>query len=184
VLKGSRVILRAVERDDIKRLHALGQNVELVLAGDGTWQPMPLAAFEKEFEKRLDDQERSAFVIEADGNVIGDIGLHSRDRRSHVSSFGVAIYDPEYLGKGYGREAIALLLGWAFDIQNYERIWLTTWSTNERAIRCYRAVGFVEEGRMRRHIFVDGQHVDTLVMGLLRSEWRAQHQRSAHATRR
>jgi diamine N-acetyltransferase len=184
MLKGERVTLRAIERDDIKRLHALGQNVELVLAGDGHWQPVPLAAFEKQFEKHLDDHERSAFVIEADAKVIGDIGLHSRDRRSRVSSFGVAIYDPEYLGKGYGREAIALLLGWAFDTQNYERIWLTTWSTNQRAIRCYQAIGFVEEGRLRRQIFVDGQYVDTMVMGILRDEWHAQRQGGNHAKRR
>jgi RimJ/RimL family protein N-acetyltransferase len=184
MLKGERVTLRAVEREDIKRLHALNQHVELVLAGDGHWQPVPLAAFEKQYEKHLDNQEQSAFVIEVDGKVIGDIGLHSRDRRSRVSSFGVAIYDPEYLSKGYGREAIALLLGWAFDTQNYERFWLTTWSTNERAIRCYRAVGFVEEGRLRRQIFVDGQYVDTVVMGLLRDEWRAQRQGGNHAERR
>jgi diamine N-acetyltransferase len=171
VLQGKRVILRAVEREDLKQLHALNQHVELVLAGDGHWQPLPLAAFEKHYEKRLEDTEQAAFVIEADGKLIGDTVLHSRDHRSRVSSFGIAIYEPDYLGKGYGREAIALLLDWAFDIRNYVRIWLTTWSTNERAIRCYRALGFVEEGRLRRHIFVNGQYVDTLVMGLLRDEW-------------
>src|SRR5215212_11298222 len=106
VLRGKRVLLRAIEREDLKRLHALNQNVELVLAGDGHWRPTPLAAFEKRYEKHLEDQEQDAFVIEVGGNVIGDIGLHSRDRRSRVASFGVAIYEPDYLGKGYGREAI------------------------------------------------------------------------------
>ena len=165
--------MRAIERDDLKRLHELYQQVDLVLFADGHWRPSPLAAYEKNFEKHLDDRDPAHFVVEAGGRVIGDIELHSRDNRSRVSSFGVGIYDREYLGRGYGREAIALLLGWAFDDRNYERIWLTTWATNERAIRCYRALGFVEEARLRRHVFVDGQYVDELVMGLLRDEWQA-----------
>jgi len=103
--------------------------------------------------------------------VIGDIGLHHRDRRSGTSAFGIGIYDPEYIGQGYGREAISLLLDWMFRIQNYQRVWLDTWATNERAIRCYAALGFVEEGRQRRHQYVDGKYVDVVMMGLLREEW-------------
>lgn len=174
MLQGKRVTLRAVERDDLKRFHEFNRQVELVLNGDGAWRPLPLEVFEKRHERHLEAGEQAAFVIEADGTVIGDIELHTQDHRSRVSSFGVAIYQPEYLGKGYGREAIGLLLGWAFEVQNYERIWLTTWSTNARALGCYRALGFAEEGRLRRSEFVSGQYVDTVVMGLLRDEWRAQ----------
>ena len=173
MLKGERVTLRAVERDDIKRLHELQSNVELVMLGDGEWQPIPFAAREKWFEKHLGDQDRSWFAIEADGKLIGDVGLHHRDQRSRVSAFGVVILDPDYVGKGYGREALGLFLDWAFRVQNYERIWLTTWATNERAIRCYRALGFVEEGRQRRQLFYKGEYVDVVCMGLLREEWRA-----------
>jgi RimJ/RimL family protein N-acetyltransferase len=184
VLQGKRVILRAIERDDLKRLHELYQQVDLVLFADGHWRPSPLAAYEKNFEKQLDNHDPVHFVIEVDGRVIGDVELHNRDKRSHVSSFGIGIYDREYLGKGYGREAIALLLDWAFDDRNYERIWLTTWATNERAIRCYQALGFVQEARLRRHMFVDGAYVDELVMGLLRDEWRAGQRGGPYAQRR
>ena len=173
MLKGERVTLRAVEREDIKRLHELTQHLDLVLLGDGEWDPQPLAAREKRYDNRVADEDKAWFVIEVAGTVIGDLNLHHRDRRSGVSAFGVAIYDPEYLSQGYGREAIALLLDWAFRIQNYQRIWLDTWATNQRAIRCYLSLGFVEEGRQRRHLFVNGQYVDTVIMGLLREEWQA-----------
>jgi diamine N-acetyltransferase len=181
MLKGERVILRAVERDDLKRLHELQRNVELMMLGDGQWQPEPLAALEKDYDKHLSDEDKAWFAIEIDGKVVGDMGLHHRDRRSRVSAFGIGIYDPEYVGQGYGREAIALLLDWAFRIQNYERIFLDTWATNERAIRCYRALGFVEEGRLRRHLYFDGQYVDVVWMGLLRSEWLEQRRGNTHA---
>jgi RimJ/RimL family protein N-acetyltransferase len=173
MLKGNKVILRAVEREDLKRLHALERNVELALLADGDWQPVPLGQWERNFDKQLEDTDKVHFVIEADGMVIGGIGLHHSSRRHAVTSFGIGIYDPDYIGNGYGRDAIEALLPWVFHIQNYRRIWLETSSTNQRAIRCYRAVGFVEEGRLREHEFLDGKYIDSVLMGLLRTEWQA-----------
>jgi diamine N-acetyltransferase len=171
MLKGEKVILRPIQREDLKRLHELNQNVDLVLLGDGEWSPVPFAVYEKSFEKGLDGHEHYKFAIEADGKLIGDMQLQLRDERSRVAGVGMGIYDREYLSKGYGREALTLFVEWAFNIQNYTRLWLSVWATNERAIRCYQAVGFVEEGRQRRQEFVDGEYVDVVLMGLLREEW-------------
>jgi diamine N-acetyltransferase len=173
MLKGKKVTLRAVEREDLKRLHALEGNTELVLLGDGQWQPIPLARFERDFDKNLDQEEQAWFAIEAEGKLIGSIGLHHSNRRDSSSQFGIGIYDPEYVGKGYGREAITLLLAWAFQVQNYRRIWLEAMAVNERALRSYRACGFVEEGRLRQHTYFNGTYVDVVLMGMLRTEWEA-----------
>ena len=159
MLKGEHVILRAVEREDLKRLHELSRNVELVVLADDYWSPTPFAAYEKGYEKYLDDEDKSWFVIQVDGVVIGEIGLHGKNRRAGSTEFGIGIYDPEYVGKHYGRDAITVLLDWAFRIQNWRRIGLHTLATNERAIRAYRACGFVEEGRLRQQDYVDGQYV-------------------------
>ena len=137
MLKGKKVILRAEDREDLKRLHELTRNLDLVVLSDGQWQPEPLAQWEQQFDKRLEDADKAHFVIEVDGKIIGGIGLHHRDRRAGSAQFGVGIYDPEYLGRGYGRDAIETLLGWAFQIQNYRRIWLETYALNERAVRSY-----------------------------------------------
>src|SRR5215472_9141540 len=110
MLRGERVILRPVEKDDLKKLHELGNNVELQMLAGGSWEPWSLASYEKDFDKNLESQEKADFVIEVDGNVIGDIGLHHwRNRLAGSASFGVSILDPNYLSKGYGREAIELL---------------------------------------------------------------------------
>jgi len=172
MLRGKRVVLRAQEKEDLKRLHELYANVDLVLLGHGVWRPEPLAAWEKEFDKHLEERDKADFVIEVDGVVIGEVGLHSHaNRRAGVASLGVGIYDPEYVGKGYGRDAIMTLLDWCFRILNLRRVALDTLAMNERAIRAYRACGFVEEGRLREHEYVDGRYVDVVVMGVLRSEW-------------
>jgi diamine N-acetyltransferase len=176
MLKGERVILRATERDDIKKLHELERNVELVILADGYWEPVPLARAEKRFEKHLDDEEPVWFVIEVDGTLIGGCGLHHSHRRDGATQFGIGIYHPDYVGKGYGRDAIETLLRWAFRVQNWRRVWLTTLACNERAIRCYQALGFVEEGRLREQAFFDGRYVDEVQMGMLRSDWEARSQ--------
>jgi RimJ/RimL family protein N-acetyltransferase len=173
MLRGEKVILRAVERGELKRMQELQQDVELTALANGAWDPRPLAAFEKSFDKRLDDDEHSWFGIEADGKLIGYIGLHHRDRRDGIAAVGIGIQDRDYVGKGYGRDALRLLLDWAFRIQNYRRIWLDTLATNERALRAYRSCGFIEEGRMRLHYYYDGSYHDAIIMGILRSEWEA-----------
>jgi len=75
--------------------------------------------------------------------------------------------------QGYGWEAINLFLDWALRVQNFRRIWLGALATNERAIRCHAACGLVEEGRQRQHAYVNGEYIDEVLMGLLRSEWEA-----------
>lgn len=42
---------------------------------------------------------------------------------------------------------------------------------NERAIRSYLSSGFVEEGRMREHVWLDGRYLDNVIMGVLRGDW-------------
>lgn len=179
MLCGEKVILRAVERDDLPRLHAMERDVELTMLGNGDWQPAPLAAFEKQWAKRLEDDNKAQFVIEADGKVIGDCALQQRNRFHGTTHLGMGIYDREYIGKGYGREALELLLDWAFRIQNWRKVSLETFHTNERALRLYRSCGFVEEGRQRQQFYFNGTYVDLVIMGLLRTEWDAR-QKAKH----
>jgi RimJ/RimL family protein N-acetyltransferase len=66
---------------------------------------------------------------------------------------------------------VRVLLDYAFRVRNLRRVWLETHASNERAIRAYRACGFVEEGRMREHIWLAGRYVDNVIMGVMREEW-------------
>lgn len=172
MLKGDKVTLRAIEREDLRRLWDLERdNVDLVIMADDVWEPKSFEVYEKRYAKHLEDREQTRFVIEADGKIIGYANLHGLDRLLGMAELGISIYDRDYLGKGYGRDAIKVLLNWAFRYHNWRRIWLETLATNERAIRAYKACGFVEEGRLREATFYDGKYADMIVMGLLRAEW-------------
>lgn len=179
MLKGERVILRGIRRDDLTRLWEFNNDPEVEVAGGGD-PPMPqsLERLEAQFDEnaKKGGRDGTAFAIEADGKLIGQCGLYGFDEfrgTGHRCELGISIGDKDYWGRGYGREAIALLVDYAFTHWNVQRVGLQTLSSNERALRSYRAVGFVEEGRLRRHSWSNGNYVDTVCMSILSEEWQA-----------
>ncbi len=177
MLKGERVLLRGVRRDDLMRLWEFNNDPEVEIAGGGD-PPIPqsLERLEGEFDENAKKGGRDGtwFAIEADGRLIGQCGLYGFDKFkgvAHRCDLGITIGDKEYWGKGYGREAIGLLVDYAFTHWNVQRVGLQVLATNERAIRAYQAVGFIHEGKLRRHMWSNGNYVDTVCMSILQEEW-------------
>lgn len=165
--------LRAVERRDLERLNQFNNDVEIeVLGGGDPPIPQSLARLETHFDAGLGDKERDGtnFAIEVDGTCIGGCALFNFDEVARVCEIGITIGDRAFWGQGYGGEAIELLVGYGFRHFNLHKICLTVHGENERAIRAYRRAGFVEEGRLREHVWSDGAYRDLVHMGLLRAE--------------
>lgn len=173
MLRGEKVLLRAPTRADLARKAEFANDADyMVLLSDEAWEPESLEQIEEHYDEQLREGGAGVwFAIEADGTYIGHCGLHRFDTLTHTAMIGIGIGDRAYWGRGYGREALGLLLEYAFNLRNLQRVWLTVNATNERAIRCYRACGFVEEGRLRRHVWIRGAYDDLVGMGLLREEW-------------
>ena len=98
--------------------------------------------------------------------------MNLQNRQGNLE-LGIMIGDRAYWNKGYGREVVRLLLDYAFHYLGARRIALTTHASNERAIRCYTACGFVEEGRPRKAVWIEGEYIDLVNMSILRDEWQA-----------
>ena len=174
MLRGPRVTLRAFTKADMARLLQFSQDMEVeVLCGGNPPVPWTQEAWDKWFDEHLGTEQKTSvnFGIEADNNLIGTCGLWSFNQTAQTCDLGIGIGEREYWGRGYGREAVELLLEYAIQIRNFRKVSLTSSSTNERALRCYQACGFVEEGRLRQHLWVNGQFVDVVHMGILRDEW-------------
>lgn len=174
MLQGDKVRLRALEREDLPQICAFNNDVEVELAGGGDPPyPQSLARLQADFDAAAakGGRDTTSFVIEADDHVIGHCALFHLDAVGQVAELGITIGDKEYWGKGYGRDAITALLGYGFRLLNLRRIWLKVYAGNARAIRAYRACGFVQEGRFRQHVWSNGRYDDVILMGVLREEW-------------
>jgi RimJ/RimL family protein N-acetyltransferase len=107
----------------------------------------------------------------AEGRLIGSIGLDGI-RWQHGDTFvGIGIGERDYWGKGYGTDAMRIILRYAFVELNLHRVSLDVFEYNPRAIRSYEKVGFTIEGRQRQVLNRDGRRWDMIYMGILRQEW-------------
>ncbi len=104
------------------------------------------------------------------------IGVVQLDEVSFANGTGwvaIGIGDAAHRGKGYGTEAMHLLMRFAFLELNLHRLQLSVFSYNEAAIALYEKLGFVREGILREAIHRDGRRYDMILFGLLRTDWLA-----------
>lgn len=110
-------------------------------------------------------------IILAETNqIIGNIGIESIAHTHRRAEVGLFIGDEKYRNKGYGAEALRLACKYAFDKLNLHSLYLNVFDFNERAIACYKKVGFKEAGRLREAYFVNGKYNDVITMDLLRED--------------
>ena len=112
-------------------------------------------------------------IIKLDNDqLIGNCGLHKIDSVNRTATLGIFIGEKEERSKGYGAEAIKLLLDYGFNYLNLHEIQLDVMSFNERAIRCYEKAGFKQYGRRRESEYVNGKYYDRISMDILKSEFK------------
>ncbi len=112
------------------------------------------------------------FLIRArdDDKPLGFIGLNGI-RWNHGDTFvGIGLGEREYWGKGYGTDAMRVILRYAFTELNLHRVSLSVFEYNPRAQRAYEKCGFRVEGRERQLLHRDGKRYDVIFMGILKEE--------------
>ncbi len=106
-----------------------------------------------------------------DEKLIGFVELGGFDWAARTAWVGIGIGEADYWGKGYGTEMMNLVLRYAFQGLNLNRVNLNVFAFNKRAIRSYEKCGFVYEGTQREVIYKEDQRWDVIDMGILREEW-------------
>jgi RimJ/RimL family protein N-acetyltransferase len=131
---------------------------------------------EKDLEKPISDDLFFAIRTLDGDTLIGFIGLFELYKHHGDSLVAIALGGRDYWGKGYGTDAMRILLSYAFNELNLRKVGLIVFEYNPRAIRSYEKVGFIHEGRVRGAMLRDGKRWDFLYMGLLQEEWLANRQ--------
>lgn len=167
-------MLRPIQSSDRERLYELVETIEVnSLSGNDPPLPLSLEEIQARDERWLKERHTDAawFAIDVDGETVGQCGLHSIDHFHQRADVGISLGKP-YWGKGYGQDAVRTLVRYGFSLLNLQKISLHVIADDERAIGAYSKAGFVEEGRLRDHLWYDGERHDELVMAVYREDWK------------
>jgi RimJ/RimL family protein N-acetyltransferase len=172
-LTGERVVLRRHVPDNMAAFQRWYSDPEVARLTRYQEGPMPMAEIERFFQVRLLGTESLALAIHlrSTDRLIGTCAFSQLDGSNGSALFHITIGEQDAWGLGYGTEATELMVAHAFDRLRLHRVALTVFAFNERAIRSYRKVGFVLEGRAREAIWRDERHWDELQMSILDSDW-------------
>lgn len=171
MLEGDGVRLRPLRRGDTPVLWDYWSDVEMASRASGeAIRPLTLEETQDLLDEIGKKDNLVRFAVEAGGEVVGSCTLHSIDAHNRRCEIGIALGRPHW-NKGYGRAAVRMLVDFAFRHHNMRRVELEVLADDERAVACYRSVGFVEEGRLRRRDWRDSAYHDVMVMGILADEW-------------
>lgn len=110
-----------------------------------------------------------------DDRLIGETGFDNI-RWQHGETFiGIGLGERDAWGKGYGTDAMRVMLRYAFTELNLHRVSLDVFEYNPRAVRSYEKAGFQHEGRQRQFLLREGRRWDLIFMGITQPEWQEQH---------
>lgn len=174
MFEGKIVRLRAYTREDLPLALAFVNDFEV---SEGL-QPGFLFPLRKEDEDKWYEslnphsKESYSFAIEAksDKNYLGGCGIDTINVKNHTATIGIFL-GKQHWRKGYGSDALSILINFCFEEVNLNKVKLNVFSYNKKAIQCYEKIGFKTEGVLRQEIYRHGKYHDNIAMGLLRSEW-------------
>lgn len=175
LLIGEQVRLTALTQEDLPQLTEWFANVEFRRFLALIAMPFTLEDEEDWYEFQRTDPDTVHFAIRTldENRLIGSCGIFRVNWQPRNCEVGIAVGDTAYWGKGYGTDAMRVLLKYAFMEMGLHRVGLEVHGYNTRAIKSYEKVGFQLETTARENILRDGRWFDTHHMAILRREWEA-----------
>lgn len=175
-LTSERVCLRPLEREDMDLIRVWFNDPEVRgLIGEN--KPMNQTETDRYYEHIQNDQNRVwfAMTLKENGRLIGETGLLRIYHPWRTADLSIIIGDKNAWSRGYGSEAIKLVLDYAFGYLALHRISIGVVGFNTRAIKFYEKIGFKQEGIQRDGYFYNHRFCDFVMMSILEDEYRALH---------
>lgn len=173
-LRGKRIYLRPLQKNDIEKLYVWMNDYEGVLQFLTTRYPNFLEDEEAWYENlRKNKKSDVVFAIAKSDTheIIGVMGLHRIDHINGTATTGSFIGDEGDRSKGYATEAKMLVLRYAFNTLNLRKICSHVFATNPRSMRALEKSGYVKEGVLKEHKFINGHYVDEHVFAVFRDSF-------------
>jgi RimJ/RimL family protein N-acetyltransferase len=137
------ITLKELKKSDIKFFAKWWRNKDLLKLTSGRLRRISDEEVKKYFQKMIDGEGDRHFMIILNKKPIGHIFLAKRGKRWHETH--IVIGEKKYWNKGYGAEAIKLLIDKAKKMR-ISKIYLEVRPNNLRAVRVYEKCGFIKAG--------------------------------------
>ena len=173
LIRGQKTFLRAPELEDVRIISAWLNDRE---ANKFLQVVYPVSKrYADSFVMEADeDKSKKVFIIDnEDRKPIGIIAMSSIRWESRCCEIGIAIYDRNYRGKGYGRDALSTALRFAFEDMNLHLVYLQVDESNEEARRLYSSLNFEYEGTLRDRYYREGRYRNVMMMSIVNPVERA-----------
>lgn len=172
--KGKKVLLRCHCEEDIEKLHEFINDYEVKKFLD-LETVLPLTKWQEEEwvkRKRSNDQTYDFAIEDLESrNIIGGCSINETSIKNRNCTVGIMIGDKNYWGKGYGYDTLKTLIDFIFNECNMEKVKLSVYEFNTRAMACYKKLGFKEEGRLKRELYREGKYGDVILMAVFKEEY-------------
>ncbi|MGE7921174.1 GNAT family N-acetyltransferase [Viridibacillus sp. NPDC093762] len=171
-LENERIYLRTLQESDAPIMLQITTNEEIRFM-TGTKPNFNLNQIKAHINNINNDSSRYDFAICLKDNdqMIGELSIFEIDEENNKAGFRISMSSIELTGKGYGTEAIIIVLRFVFEELKLNRLQLEVFSHNLRGIRVYEKVGFVKEGVLRESLYYNGTYSDEIIMAILRKDY-------------
>lgn len=136
-------------------------------------KPLNVSEIEKYARSMIASKDDCYFGIhlKQDGQFVGTAKLGHIDWRTGTGDVGVLIGEKGMWGKGLATDAVQTLCSYAFKTLSLRKLTGGTAANNLGMISCFQKLGFIEEGRLRQKLLMNGNYIDQLLFGLFPSEF-------------
>lgn len=172
---GENVMLRDYRQDDLPHIRKwVNDRKTTEYLSAIFWFPQSEIDTSEFLNRAMRSAPNAAYFVIADvkdESYIGQMDIFEINWKIRLGKLGTVIGNEAKRGKGYGTEALKLMLDYAFGVLGLERLELDVYADNKRAVRCYEKAGFVHEGTRRRAAMVNGKHADVHIMAVIKADW-------------
>jgi len=168
------IYLRAVQATDYEYTHKWRNNRNITKSLGGNTFYISIDREKKWIEASVNDDSKNLHLIiclEENHQPIGMVNLTSIDLINRKAEFSIQVGDAKLHGKGIGEQATRLILTHGFNELNLNKIYLKVIADNEKAIKLYQKIGYIEEGILKQDLFKMGKYHDVIIMAIFKSDF-------------
>ena len=167
MLSNNKCNLRPLVLDDVTYLNKWNNDEDLNKYLGNGFYPVSIDT-QKEWIKNMIDCSKFStnkrYMIETlDHEPIGLVGLYNINFINKNCEIGIYIGEKEYQSKGYASNAIKLIIEYAKNYLNIFKVKAFVTKSNEKAVKFWTKIGFMQKGLFEKERFIDGELIDLLI---------------------